>query len=289
MSYGAVVELGVEVGGTPFSDDATSQIFLTSQYGLLFELMDEGFAFADFTIESSLETENGARSRVSSIELDQIGLIYAWDEARLQLGKIYLPFGLVNSDAPGYFGDNFVQDYDLDESIGLSVAFALERGTLTTSVFALGEELSDGAASADFAVHYDVVQDDTAFHLGLRTISEDGGRPLRETGIVVGAVSALQENIGVISEVAAFQHWEGSDRHAIFGTLGANFEWDEVDYNALYTIRRIGAQPHHHLISLGLGWEIYESTELLIGFGKELSADGNDSVIGMSIAREFGN
>lgn len=71
----------------------------------------------------------------------------------------------------GYFADDFVKDYEMDKSAGVSAAYHATGGSLAVSVFANGTTLDGRIELDDFALQYDLALHGQTFHVGARSIS----------------------------------------------------------------------------------------------------------------------
>ena len=171
LSYEIEFEFGLELENVMSGEERLGEIFLEAEFSAEFALTNQLFAFSEVSLESAMSCENGFRMDGSGFELEQFGLRYEGDTAVLEIGRIAPPFGMAKAKIAGYFADDFVKDYEMDKSAGVSAAYHAAGGSLAVSVFANGTKLDGRIELDDFALQYDLALHGQTFHVGARSIS----------------------------------------------------------------------------------------------------------------------
>jgi len=288
LSYESEFEFGLELENAMSGEERLGEIFLETEFSAEFALTYQLFTFAEVSLESALSYENGLRTGNASFELEQFGLRYEGDTAFLEIGRIAPPFGMAKAKIAGYFADDFVKDYEMDKSAGVSAAYRIAVGSLAVSAFANGTTLDERVELDDFAVQYDIALDGQILHVGARSISSSDGQTLEATGLTFGVTSRARSSFELVGEAAAFRHWEGPADRAVFATIGGSYDHGSATYSGAYSLRRIGSNVNDHVVSLGIDWSFDESTTLSVGAARLLSSGGHAKV-GFSVTRQFEN
>lgn len=302
------LEVGVEAITSAEDPDAeVRDVFLSIEVEGELELSDRITLFSSLSLESVTDAEDDRAFEDLGLYVGEIGLAFDLDPVTLSVGKISPAFGSAWDTAPGYFGADFAEDYELEEMIGASAAIELGEGELTLSVFYPDDtRLSDsfgtrrGRNRADdgdvgntgrldnFALQYDHEFDTTTLHFGLRHLSR-GQEDFDENGAVLGVTQAIGENVALIAEVAQFNHWEGSEERARIATLGASFEHGAFTYSAAIGQRHFSDAPTDRLIALGVDYEFDNGMVLSAGFARTTEEEEKTEQIAVSLTLPFGD
>lgn len=216
-------------------------------------------------------------------------------------GKFNPPFGIAWDVAPGIYGDNFAEDYELTERIGfggavkfdderlgshsLSLnAFFLDTSVLSGSLFTDRGELdrSDGGlsntgglSSFTAALTGDVPGvAGLAYHAAASHQKGGRGDPKNETGLVAALIGDFaltsEVTLGPIVEYAHFFNAGGIDEDRDYLTLGSGLSVGRWNVAAVYALRGIdpagGSAPDDHLLQLSGGYELLPGLTLDIGY-----------------------
>ena len=212
-------------------------------------------------------------------------------EAFLFKGGMFTPhFGKAWDEAPGIYGTDFAEDYELSERIGFELGwtfsgkqrgehtlkastFFLDRSALSQSVFknrgqtrSTTGEPSNTADLSSFAVALDgafAQLQNLNYHLGYSDQAKGQGNNSRQRGIA-GALT-YQAKVGPFNfipllEIAYFDGWEGTDdQESLFLTAGFATEWKDWRLNLTYTDRTIdkvtGSDADDFLFQATVGYD----------------------------------
>jgi hypothetical protein len=244
---------------------------------------------------------------------EELYFAHDFGAAQVVLGKFNPAFGLAWDAAPGIYGVDFAEDYQLTEKLGagLVIPFAAGQGehALSLSFFnadrsilseSLGENrgrtnrsdggVSNTSAPESVAISLTGAFGATGYNLGLQSQARGVGDAEDQTGIVGGlshefATGSLP--VKLLAELAYFDHFDGTADSATFATFGAEALVGPVTLSAVYAMRDVETLPKDHLATLSGEIEILEglSGALAYRYGDE----GGDEThtIGALLAYEF--
>lgn len=249
--------------------------------------------------------------------VESIGLRYRGDGWMVEAGKIHPVFGSAYDTAPGFFGDDFGKDYEIEHQWG--VGFAAElfhdtallgNGVLSGSLFMVDRTALDGTLFAERHItryeeggpgNTDWPQSFTialeggdgyltpgfGYHLGFVHRAPGEGDKGSEWGFALGASQKveLDEDWGLyfMGEVAYFHDWEASLDDRTYATLGAEVSWK--GFFASGTVAGImvdaddGDDYTDHILTFDVGheWRIGKSRLSLSAAWETLEEDGVNS------------
>lgn len=257
---------------------------------------------------------------------EQVFLSYAGDGFGLQAGKFNPAFGMAWDRAPGLYGTDFAEDYELTERVGLggSIEWGNEnRGLHTLSVatfFAdttfLSESIfqdrgrtrigSGGVSNTeDFSSVAVSLDSEAVAGLGgmgytLGFVHQQGGRgdPEDETGFVAGLFKSVELSNGAtlepVLEWAHFENAGGAQLDRDYVTLGAG--WANGPWNAaLSATGRFSdsnaagvASDDDTLVQLSGGYGFSNGVTLDIGYRFSEEANLETHMVGALLAYELG-
>lgn len=160
---------------------------------------------------------------------------------------------------------------------------------LNFSAFDLGKNARERTKFDSFAIQYDINRQGRTYHVGARSISHSGNQTVRDFGVALGITSSHRTGLEVMAEMAAFQGWEDSSDTALFGTVGASYDYGSLTYSGVYSRRRIGHDTADHLLSLGMDWNVDDTTVFSLGLAREFNSVEAVSMIGVSVTKQFEN
>ena len=299
FKFSAEVEVGIEaIRNTDDPDDEVTDIFLSGELEAEVALGERITAFADLTFESVTDAEQSRTFQDIGLYVGEIGFSIDLDPVTLNVGKISPAFGSAWDTAPGYFGADFAEDYELEEQIGAIVEVDLGDGMLGMSVFYADDtRLSDswgthrgrnntnagGAGNTgklnNVALQYDHEFDATTVHVGARFLSRGEGDDKDERGVVLGLTHGFSDDIEVIAEVAQFDGWEGTAESAFFATIGASLVYGPFMFSAALSRRDVTSAPMDHLMAFGLDYAFENGVTLSTGYAvKTEDREKTDSI-----------
>ena len=244
--------------------------------------------------------------------VETLFLQFATDDFSIFAGKINPTFGVAWDMAPGVYGTDLAEDYELTERIGFGGSVTLgseEAGshTLTANTFFadtsfLSESIiterprnrkSSGGVSntedlSSFSVTLDgelpFISDTTGYHLGV--VSQEGGvgDPEDELGFAVALFSefALGEETA-IAPIVEYVHQSdagGADEDRDYVTIGAALTHGPWNFSVSDTIRNIdpagGADSDDNQIQVSGGYAFENGLTFDVGY-KHLEDGGNES------------
>ncbi|MEL7012842.1 MAG: porin [Pseudomonadota bacterium] len=298
-------EFEVFVEAVTQSDDPDAELRDTS---LSLELegdmaLGERFgAFFGLTLESVLDPTRDRVFEDLGLYFDELGLFFKAEPANLSFGKISPAFGSAWDTAPGYFGADFAEDYELEEQIGAEIEIEIGEGTIAVSTFyadntSLSDSwgtqrgktrLSDGGAGNtgklnNVAAQYTHTFNDTTLHLGARHLSRGFGDLKDEKGYAIGVTQEVNDAIEVIAEAARFDGWEGSTDSARFATVGLRLVSGPVVVSMAFTQRDVSSSPTDRLFALGLDYELKNEMLLSGGYADKLEGGEGSSNVAFSL------
>jgi hypothetical protein len=238
-------------------------------------------------------------------------------------GKINPSFGIAWDAAPGIYGADFAEDYELTERIGGGVeidlgfgagehvltanAFFADTTFLSRSVFTdRGRtRLSDGGPNNTESLEsFSLTLDGSdlpslpgvAYHIGLRRQARGVGNPSSETGIVAGIVKEFEladdQVIEMIAEAAYFGNFDADANDRFYATLGGAYIRGPWNAAISYTLRDIsgggaGTNFADHLLQVSAGREVAYGVTLDVGYKYAREGDVDSHTVGFLLARAF--
>lgn len=270
-------------------------------------------AYATIVFEPVLDPEKDRFFQGFGLYVEELFLAHDFGPAAIRLGKLSTDFGAANDIAPGLYGDEFTDDYELTERLGASVevpfealgglhsisatAFFADTTPLSDSAFTSRGRLSrdDGGVSNtgrpdSFAITVAGEVGETGYNLGLRRQSAGRGDPSAEFGGVVGVFREIElEDVEVefVAEAAYFPRYDGDRDSAVFATLGAEFSFGDVSLSAVYGLRDLGEISTDHLATVSLEYELAEGLSIGTGY-RFLRDDGAyQHTVGLLLTYDF--
>ncbi len=222
--------------------------------------------------------------------VEQLFLNYAWNRYSVRAGKLNPAFGLAWNLAPGIYGADFAEDYELTERIGVGASIELGDGTfgrhtLSADTFFLDKSFlsestlnnrghtreRDGGVSntgdlRSFAVSLQGTEipqlSGLTYHLGFE--QQHGGHGERnERGYVAGLTygfSPMDEvEIELLSEFVYKHFADGIDSNRIYFTQSALASWKgwyaALSYTKRDTHSRVDRDFNDSLFQTSVGYE----------------------------------
>lgn len=241
-------------------------------------------------------------------------LYYAHDfgAAQIVLGKFNPAFGTAWDAAPGIYGADFAEDYELTEQLGGAVTVPFDIGgtqnELTLAIFqadrtilskSLGRKRPQNALNAggvtntdgpeSMSLSLDGVWGDSTYNLSLQHLGRGVGDVADQTGISVGMTHSydLGVPVSLLAELAYFGDFGGTGNAARYGTVGLAAPVGPVTVSGVYSNRDIAGAPTDHLGTLSAEMELFAGLTGAVGyrFGRE-GGDKNQT-IGTLLVYEF--
>lgn len=266
--------------------------------------------------EPIVDAVNDREFEDQGLFVEELYLAHEFSQGTVVAGKFNPAFGFAWDAAPGIFGGDFAEDYELAELIGVSAStpFGLFDGeAVVTGTFYMVDrtflsdslvnsrgntDLNDGGlantkAPVNFALTlYGETASRTAYNLGFRL--QDGGDRgfgVSEYGVVGGVATPVafgDNEIELLAEAAYFPNSGGSRDAAALVTVGAAAPVGPVTLSAAYSLREVENAPTDHLLTTSAEMEIYEGVTGAVGYRFGREASESNHTVGAVIAFAFG-
>lgn len=233
-------------------------------------------------------------------------------------GKHEPAFGFAWDIAPGVFGTNYAEDYELSEVWGLGGAYTFDTGfgkhTLAVNTFFadttfLSESLftnrgrtylGDGGAGNtgrldNFAVTLFGEEIPSLpgfkYNIGYRHLSAGRGDYGDENGFIAGVSKETEigndTKLGLLGEVAYFDNYGGTDEKATYATLGASLARGPWHGELTGEIRRFDVAGTDHLVQVSAGYGFESGYDLSVGYAFEHAEHIDNQYIGVRLTKCF--
>lgn len=309
LSWEMEIEIGVE--HVLSSDDPTAEItdaFLSNEIVVSYEFSDTVTGVVEFTLESVTDPTDDRAFEDLGLYVSELNLVFDLGSAELTVGKISPAFGIAWDAAPGFFGANFAEDYELGESLGASLAFELGAGNLTLAAFyqddtvlsrSIGTDRgrtreSDGGVGNtgtlnNFSIQYDFEVGNTEISASAMHLAAGVGDTDDQNGAALGFVHNFNDQVEVVGEVAYFDGFGGTTDNANYVTLGASYFSGPFTYTASVTRRDVSSSGTDYIASLGLDYTFDNDITLSSGLVHVEEGGVNSTGLGLSVIIPLGN
>jgi hypothetical protein len=233
-------------------------------------------------------------------------------------GKHEPAFGFAWDIAPGVFGTNYAEDYELSEMWGLGAAYTFDtdfgKHTLALNTFfadttVLSESLftnrgrlhlGDGGAGNtgrldNFAVTLFGEEIPSLpgfkYNIGYRHLSAGRGDYGDENGVILGLAKETELGndlkLGLLGEVAYFHNYGGTDENATYATLGASLARGPWHGELTGEIRDFEVAGTDHLVQVSAGYGFESGYDLSVGYAFEHAEGIDNQYIGVRLTKCF--
>ncbi len=318
VSQQGVVELTYD-----HAESGLDVVAATVEYGLAVRFAEGWTVQMDAVFEPVLDPVGDDVFEGEDAYVETLSVAYAGETFTVYGGKINPMFGLAADQAPGLYGVEVGEAYQLTEQLGaggdvslsslmgldgehvLSLAvFRADRSVLSGSVGDLRERvrLEDGGLSntnsfESYAVSLDGVLDNgLGYSLGHRRLGTDTLGESEENMTVFGLTYALPEDSGVVlslmGEVGASRGTDGIDgANRDFYTAGAQWGLGDWFVNAIvsgWNENAMAGDLDLRKLELSVGRELAEGVVLEFGAQGARVAGDSETIVGARLAFEFG-
>ncbi|MEM6941463.1 MAG: hypothetical protein AAF943_15860 [Pseudomonadota bacterium] len=295
LAISTEVEIGVEAVVSADDPDAeVSDVYLSIELEAEAALTPNLGFFTSLTLESVTDAEEDRAFEDIGLYVGTLGLSYTFEPVTVIAGKFNPAFGSAWDTAPGEFGTNFAEDYELEEMLGLAAEIELGDGVLTFSAFypddtvlsdSLGTQRGRNRTSEgevgntgqlnNFALQYDHDFEQTSLHLGALHLSR-GEEDVDQNGFALGVTHRLSQDIDLMAEAAYFDGWEGEERTASLATLGASYTQGPLTLSLAIAQRDVSGAPTDRLLAVGADYSFDNDIVLSTAFAR-VREEGEDS------------
>lgn len=245
--------------------------------------------------------------------VEELYLHHDFGPAAVLAGKFDPAFGFAWDAAPGLYGADFAEDYELTERLGAAIeipfefaggeaaftlaAFAADRTFLSDSALSNRgdlDEVDGGVSNTDapesFVAALTGETDAFGWNVGVRRQAKGVGDADDEWGVVAGATTMVggELEIELLGEVAFFPDFDGGPDRAFYTTVGVAAPVGPVTLSAVYSLRDVENASTDHLATASAEIEIAEGVTL--GAGYRYGHEGGDDshTIGALFVYELG-
>lgn len=317
-SSGFTAELELEFSGVstfnaPTAAEEIHDVYVTATLAVEWAF-GAGFAvFSELTFEPVLDAVDDRILEDNGLYVGELGLSFSNDNFTAMAGKISPAFAMAWDAAPGFFGVDLAEDYELSEAIGGSVEipFILGGGehTVSASVFytdttvlsdSFGEErgratLADGGAGNtekldNFAVQLAGAFGNTEYNLSFRQLSAGLGDVSDEVGASLGVQHSFDvsgNKLTVLGEIAGFEGFGGTADNATYATLSAAYSVDEWTFSASFTGRNGVGGFDDHLATIGVDYDFGNDFVASFGLNELEEAGARSNSVALSVVKVF--
>ncbi len=277
----------------------------------------EFFNTIDFKPYEKLEPGEQRYFKDMGILLEEVGLRYRGDGWMVEAGKIHSTFGIAYDAAPGYFGDDFGKDYEIEKQWGVGFAvelfsdtpllgngvfsgstFITDRSALAGTVFAerhIPRYEEGGPANTRWPKSFTLALEGGngsltpgfGYHVGVLHRAPGLGDEGNEWGFALGLTQKIELDadwgLYMMGEVAHFRDYEDSLDDATYGTLGAELSWQGFFVSGVVAGIKIkaddGDDRTDHILTFDVGheWRFGKSRLSLSGAWEALEEKGVNS------------
>ncbi len=317
LAFSAEFSVELENDGTVDSTDKAAEIndfFATIQADVALQYGEGSGIFSHLVLEPIRDPVDDRFLEDHGLYAEELYFAHDFGAARIKLGKFNPSFGMAWDAAPGIYGVDFAEDYELTERVGGGVDIPLAPGsgaaTLSlASYFADTSFLSDSALASrgnvdkadggvsntqslqSFSAQIAGEAGETGYTLGLRYQERGAGDVADEKGAVLGLTQPIRlgaSKMGLLGEVAWFPDYDGGTDHALYATFGASVDLQgPFGASAVYALRDVENTQADHLATLSLDYELADDMVLSAAYRYGREGGEDNHTIGLLFAYEF--
>lgn len=268
---------------------------------------------AALVLESVLETEPGEDRFVedTGLYVEQLFIQYRDTWGHVYAGKFNPPFGQAWDAAPGLYGADFAEDYELTERVGLGAALTLGKAAVSVNVFTTDRSvlsaslfterdrvrLADGGAGnteslKSFSLTLDgELGDNLGYHAAVLSQGAGAGGAGDETGLALGVVHTWKPDtattLSLLLEGAGFRHIAGSEADARYLTTGLALRRGAWNLGLAGALRRLdggGEDSRDWLWQLSGGYSFASGLSVELGYRQTQESGIRSQAVGLLAA-----
>jgi hypothetical protein len=318
ISQQGVVELTYD-----HAETGLDVVAATIEYGVAFRFAEGWTVQMDAVFEPVLDPTGDDAFEGEDAYIETLSVAYAGENFTIQGGKINPVFGLAADQAPGLYGVEVGEAYQLAEQVGiggdvsltsllgldgehvLSMAvFRADRSQLSGSLGGLRDRvrLEDGGLGntnslKSYALSFDgALANGLGYSIGHRRLGTDTPGETRENTTVLGLTYLWPEDSGLalslMGEVGASRNADGIDGASRdFYTAGAQWGLGDWFVNAIasgWNENATAGDLDLRKFELSVGREIAAGVVLEFGAQDARVAGASETIVGARLAFEFG-
>ncbi len=317
--------LAQDAGSSPFS--AEFVIELQNDYNFDSSNPDNEFNDTFATIEGALSYSFGQGSSINATLLiepvedptgdrfledhglyaEELFFAQEFGSVEIILGKFNPAFGVAWDVAPGIYGVDFAEDYEITERIGVGVNFPVfnddhqisvavfqaDRTILSDSLFTERGQLSlpaggpsntNGLESISIAISGELGA--TSYNVGFQHQEAGQGDTADQLGYVAGVTHTFN-GIELLGELAFFDDFDGTTSSAFFTTLGVAVPVGPVTLSGVYAHRDVSGAPSDDLITVSAEMELFDGLTGALGYRYGDEGGDDTHTFGTLLVYEF--
>lgn len=287
--------------------------FATVEGALSFALSSHSSINSTLVLEQITPPTSDSAFEDHGLYAEELYFTHDFGVAEVTLGKFNPAFGTAWDAAPGIYGVDFAEDYEISEKIGAGVSVPLPLGTgehsLSFAVFtadrsvlseSLGEnrgrtDLNSGGVSntnglGSVSVALSGAFGATSYNIGWQSQAQGRGDLADQTGVVAGLSHDLADSgvaLTLLAELAYFDHFDGTRNSATYATFGAEVPLGPITVSAVYSLRDVDGAPKDHLATVS--GEVNVTDDLTAALAYRYGDEGGDEshVIGALLTYAF--
>ncbi|WP_417725842.1 hypothetical protein [Roseovarius sp.] len=233
--------------------------------------------------------------------------------AQIVLGKFNPAFGIAWDAAPGIYGADLAEDYEITEKIGAGIVipFAMAQGEheLSLAIFnadrtvlseSLGENrgrtrqsaggVSNTSGPESVSVALSGTFGATGYTLGWQSQSRGVGDLADQTGVVGGISHDFTTGttpVTLLAELAYFDRFDGTRDSATYATIGAAMPVGPVTLSAVYALRDVDTLPRDRLATVSGEIELADGLSAALAYRYGDESGDETHTIGALLAYAF--
>ncbi|SLN14098.1 hypothetical protein ROA7450_00249 [Roseovarius albus] len=310
------LSIEIENDWTFDSSDPAAEIsdtYTTIESGLSFDF-GAGFALnSTLVFEPIRDAEDDRFFEDEGLYAEELFFSKELGTAELKLGKFNPEFGFAWDVAPGIFGADFAEDYEVTERIGgaLSVPFSAaggehsfsvgvfnaDRSILSNSLGARRGQTSLGSGGVSntngaesWTANLSGEFSSTVYTLGVQHQAAGEGDTTDQDGAVLGVIQTVETGstaLELLAEVVYFNHYDGGTESATYLNLGVSAPVGPVTLAGVYGLRDIEGASADNLFTVSAEMELFGGITggLAYRYGDEEGVDSH--TLGTLLAYEF--
>lgn len=298
------------------STDPTAEInntYATIESALSYAFTSRTSLNAGLVFEQLVDPTSDSFLEDHGLYVEELYFSHDFGRAQLILGKFNPAFGVAWDAAPGLYGTDFAEDYEITEKLGAAVTVPFEAGggehELSFALFnadrtilsdSIGEErgqnnraaggVSNTSSPESLAVSLSGSFGNTGYNLGVQHQERGRGDLADQTGFVAGVTHMFDTGsvpVEVLAEFAYFDDFDGSRNSARYGTLGVAAPVGPVTLSAVYSVRDVQTMPTDRLVTVSAEMEFADGLTGAIGYRHGREDGEKTQTIGTLLVYEF--
>ena len=298
------------------STDPTAEInntYATIEAALSYAFSSRTSLSAGLVFEQLVDPTSDSFLEDHGLYVEELYFSHDFGRAQLILGKFNPAFGGASDVAPGLYGGDFAEDYEITEKLGAAVIIPFAAGggehELSFAVFnadrsilsdSLGEErgqnnrtaggVSNTSSPESVAISLSGSFGATGYNLGVQHQAQGFGDLADQTGFVAGVNHTFETGslpVEVMAEFAYFDEFDGTRNSARYATFGVAAPVGPVTLSAVYSVRDIQTMPTDRLATVSAEMEFADGLSGAIGYRYGREGGEKTHTIGTLLAYEF--